>query len=157
MNEEKALVKEYSVDDQGIKNIVAEIFASDDNDLRDYLTRITDLLENIEIKRINILINYLLYGMILNDASSFTCLDGVRKEIGAYMDGYVAGLNAVDAALNESAVISVDTFPALVDQLRTDKDYYKNNRKEINRLLKLLPDVKANLDHILKLIIVPEL
>ena len=157
MNEKKALVKEYSVDDQGIKNIVAEIFASDDNDLRDYLTRITDLLENIEIKRINILINYLLYGMILNDAASFTCLDGVREEIGAYMDGYVAGLNAVDAALSESDVISVDAFPALVDQLRTDKDYYKNNRKEIDRLVKLLPDVKGNLDHILKLIIVPEL
>ena len=157
MNEERELVKEYSVDDQGIKNIVSEIFASDDNDLRDYLTRITDLLENIELKRINILINYLLYGLILNDAAAFTCLDGAREEIGAYMDGYLAGLNAVDTALNESNVISVDAFPALVDQLRTDKDYYKNNRKEIDRLLKLLPDVKGNLDHILKLIIVPEL
>ena len=156
MAEDRPLAREYSIDDQSIRNIVAEIFAEDDSDVREYLTRITDLIENIEIKKINILINYLLYGMILNDASSLLCMERAAADIALYMQGYVAGLDAVDAELHASRNMTVSTLPALVDQLRSDENYYKNNKKEIDRLVSLLPDVKGNLERIVKYILVPE-
>ena len=62
-SEEREPVKEYSVDDESIKNIMHEI--SDDEGFQEYIERISGLLESVESKKVNIIINYLLYGMIV--------------------------------------------------------------------------------------------
>jgi len=142
--EEREAVNEYSVDDESIKNIMHEI--SDDEGFQAYLLRIAELLESVESQKVNVIINYLLYGMILQEGQTLESISSHHPELKTLLEGYCVGLDKVESALSDSKELESESFPCLVDNLRMDKDFYKKHRKEINSFLKMLPDVRKNLE-----------
>ncbi len=155
ISEDREPVREYSSDDSRIKNIMAEISFGDEG-IHEYLNRISELLESVESKKINSLLNILLYGMLLNDGQEIECIKLVHKDLKKYLEAYYKSLGNVEAYLSENKYIGTDTFPSLVNKLRTDKDFSKKHKKEINKMLKMLPDIKRNLENIAKIILLPQ-
>jgi hypothetical protein len=142
------VIHEYDVDDPAIRNIMQEINPEGSSDIHDYMNRISELLESIEIKKINGLINFLIYGLILNEGENMECLSGIHEDIQGYMEVYHLTLDDIEEALRADKKINVELFPELVNEMRMDKEFYKTHKKNINVLLNMLPDIKHNLEYI---------
>jgi len=142
------IIREYDVDDPAIRNIVQEVKGEGERDIHTYMNRISELLESIESRRINGLINFLIYGMILNEGVYMDCLESIHEDIQLYLEDYHLTLDDIEDTMLSNREIDVVLFPDLINELRMDKDFYKKHKKSINALLNLLPDIKQNLEHI---------
>jgi sulfur relay (sulfurtransferase) DsrC/TusE family protein len=145
----KDIIHEYDVDDPAIRNIVQEIKGEEGgSSIHNYMNRISELLESIERRKINGLINFLIYGMILNEGVDMETLKTIHEDIQTYLEDYHSTLDDIEDAIQTDKEIAFVLFPELINELRMDKDFYKNHKKSISALLKLLPDIRQNLEHI---------
>ena len=143
-------IKEYSMDDTSIRNIISEIFVDEENSLRSYLTRIAELLESVESHKLNALGNFLLYGMLLNDGTTFEPLFYVRDSLSGYLEEYHQSLDKIEEFLALNEKLEVENLSQFIDTLRDDKEYQKRNIKEIETVFELVPDIKSNLEVLTK-------
>jgi len=153
VNEKNELIHEYDVDDPAIRNIMKEINPEENIDIHGYMNRISELLESIESKKINGLINFLIYGMILNEGEGMESLKSIHEDIQNAMEVYHSTLDDIEDTLRRDKTIKPDSFSALVNELRMDKDFYKTHKKDINALLSMLPDIKYNLELISRVLL----
>ena len=153
MVEKCEVIREYDVNDPAIQNIMQEIDPENEKGVHVFMNRVSDLLESFENRRINLLLNFLLYGMILNDAQDMDVLKSIHGDLEEFMQAYHTSLDAVEDAIAADGSIEVTTLPEVVSALRMDKDYYKNHKKELNALLKLLPEIKSNLELISRVLL----
>ena len=156
MSEKVPPIREYSIDDESIKNIMNELTSEDNEGVRAYLARISELIENIESKKINRLLNYLLYGMILNDGLAIECIAPAEAVLSAYMDEYISALDRVEVLIAETDELQASTLPELVDLMRMDNLFDKDHRAVLKVLDSELPDIKGNLENIARLILDPD-
>ena len=91
--------------------------------------------------------------MVINEGREISSLKPIHDDLEKFMEDYLSSLDNIESALSEIKDVEVDTLPGLVDLLRTDKDYYKKYKKEINSLMKLLPDIKNNLEKVGKVLL----
>ena len=153
MLEKCDVIREYDVNDPAIQNIMQEIDPENENGVHQFMNRVSDLLESFENRRINLLLNFLLYGMILNDAQSMDVLQSIHGDIEEFMKSYHTSLDAVEDAIAADRSMELTTLPELVNALRMDKDFYKNHKKDLNALLKFLPEIKSNLELISRVLL----
>ena len=147
------VIHEYDVNDPAIRHIMQEINPEDEKGVHDFMDRVSGLLESFENRRVNRLLNFLLYGMVLNDARSMDILQSIHVDIEAFLDAYYSSLDAVEDALASGTTMGVTTLPKFVSELRMDKEFYKSHKKEIDALLKLLPEMKSNLELISRVLL----
>ena len=147
------VIREYDVDDPAIKNIMQEINPENENGIHQFMNRVSELLESFENRKINLLLNFLLYGMILNEAQSMDVLKSIHGDIEEFMTAYHLSLDAIEDALAANSNLNTTTVSGIVSELRMDKDFYKNHKKDIDALLKCLPEIKSNLDLISRVLL----
>ena len=139
-------INDYSIDDSSIKNILSEIFADEESSLRSYLTRISELLESVESHELNTLGNFLLYGMLINDGTTFEPLFYVRDSLSGYLEEYHQSLDKIEEFLALNEKLEVDNLSQFIDSLYCDNDYQKKNIKEVEAVFEFVPDIKSNLE-----------
>ena len=148
------IVREYDIDDPAIRNIVQEINGEEGvGVVPDYMNRISELLESIENRKINALVNFMLYGMILNDGRDMEALRSIQDDISEYMDAYYLSLDDIEDTIAANDNFKMNLLPELVNELRLDKDFYKTHKKDINVLVGMLPDIRENLEFISKVLL----
>ena len=95
-----------------------------------------------------LMINYLLYGILLDKGQNLECVTSVHDKLKELLDEYYIGLDKVEKTLSANSELEVNKFPELVDSLRMDKDYYKKHKKVIDSFVKMLPNIRKNLEKI---------
>ena len=146
ISEKSDIINEYDVDDPAIENIMKEIGPEGSGVEHNYMNRISELLESIETKKINGLINFPIYGMLLNEGKDMDILKKIHNEIREFLLVYHSSLDDIEETLAVNKKIKMTIFPELINELRMDKAFYKTHKKNIDGLLKKLPDMKKNLE-----------
>ncbi len=153
-NAEKCdVINEYDVDDPAIQNIMQEINPEGDGGAHVYMNRISELLESIEARKINGLMNFIIYGMILDEGQGMVALEKINNQIEEFMVQYHSSLDEIEDALAISKNLKVTIFSDLINEIRMDKTFYKTHKKDIDKFIKKLPDMKQNLEFISRVLL----
>ena len=148
------------VDDESVANVMSEIaLEENENDLHMQIEQIIRLIETIETNKINALLNYPLYGMLLNELSSFKCLAAHSIFFEQKLNEYIGSLDELEEVLangaipDETSPFPITTLSTLIDEMRMQDDFTKKYKKELHQLLKILPNVKQTLEEIIKIVL----
>ena len=159
-NEEENELRTAYSDDKSVTNVMSELGSTDlGEDLQSQIDRITALVELVEVNRLNALLNYPLYGMLLNDLSKFDCLNAHSSFFTERLEEYVSGLDALEKQLAEGilhytpSASPITTLPELINEMRMRDDFMKDNQKELTILSKTLPDIKKRLEDATRIIL----
>ena len=171
-NQKKLKMKEYTEhdeeneersaysDDESVANVMSELGSEDtEDDLQSQIDRITALVELVEVNRLNALLNYPLYGMLLHDLSEFDCLNAHASFFEERLQEYANSLDSLEKRLIEGALpdgaspFPISTLPDLINEMRMQDDFTKKNKKALTALTKELPDVKKTLEDATRIIL----
>lgn len=147
-------------DDKSVANVMSELGSDDPGeDLQSQIDRITALVDLVEVNKLNGLLNYPLYGMLLNDLSEFDCLSAHASFFKERLEEYADGLDSLEKQLSAGALpddaspFPISTLPDLINEISMQCDFMTKNKKELTTLLKELPDVKQRLEETTKIIL----
>jgi hypothetical protein len=140
-------------DIESVPNIASELeMDADGVDLRAMMDRISDLIECVEDNRVNALLNFPLYGLLLHDLSGLKCLEKDADLFVGLLEEYASALDRLDARIGDGmfagtdAFAPVDDLPSLINAMRMGESFVSANAKKLDELVEILPDVDANLE-----------
>ena len=150
--------KEFDID--SLPNISSELELNADGvDLRAMMDRLSALIECLEADRINALLNFPLYGLLLHDLSELECLSKDAAMFAGFLEEYSHTLDKLDLWIaeaafdNESGAPSITNLPGLINAIRTTKGFDTKHASALDNLSDLLPDINANLETVARRIL----
>ncbi|MCK5844116.1 MAG: hypothetical protein KAG97_05365, partial [Victivallales bacterium] len=127
-----------SLDDKSLSNLASELGAEDRENLQSLLDRITQLVEFIENDKLNAMLNFPLYGLLIRNLSALQCLKPLESLFLRHLDEYTAALDAIETRLKEEhledGTTPIATLPALVNAMRNQKTFTNKNKKKLTAL-----------------------
>ncbi len=150
--------REFDID--SLPNIASELeMDADGVDLRAMMDRLSALIECVEENRLNALLNFPLYGLLLHDLSGLGCLSKNAAMFAGFLEEYTETLDKLDLWIAEAAfddgpgAPSITNLPGLINAIRTTKGFDTKHASALDSLSDLLPDVDANLETVARRIL----
>ncbi|NOY75126.1 MAG: hypothetical protein GXP32_04960 [Kiritimatiellaeota bacterium] len=143
-----------SLDDPALANLASELGADGNEDLQSLLERVNQMMEFVENDKTNALLNFPLYGLLLNELLALQCIKPYESVFKKFLDEYLSSLDTLDAHV--AAVFPRDDWnrsditdlPSLINEMRSDGSFAKQRKKELKLLSSDVPDLKKNLETI---------